>query len=138
MIPDPLSLENPDWTFIAWSTWLALNIALFIFIKVEHPMAKASQRKAMDFIFYDVVVFGSAIAMDVVLWMFYPTNRYAYALWETIRFNLIIFPYLGLWVVLLAFFSDIYRASRRKVDYRIPAIVFLLALGVGIFLYVLL
>jgi hypothetical protein len=138
VIPDPLSLRNPDWTFIAWSTWVALNIMLFIFIKVKHPMAKASQRKAMDFIFYDVVVFGSAIAINIALWMFYPENHYAYALWGTLRFNLIIFPYLGLWVVLLAFFSDIYRASRSKVDYRIHSVVFLIGLGVAIFLYLLL
>jgi hypothetical protein len=81
VIPDPLSLRNPDWTFIAWSTWVALNIMLFIFIKVKHPMAKASQRKAMDFIFYDVVVFGFAIVVNLILWKFYADNHYAYALW---------------------------------------------------------
>ena len=138
MIPDPLSLDRPDWTFIAWCVWLALNIALFAFIKIKHPMAKASQRKAMDFIFYDVVVFGSAVVLTLVLWRFYPDNPYAYALWRTLRFNLIIFPYLGLWVVLMAFFSDISRASRGKVDYRIPASLFLFVLGLEIFLYILL
>ena len=101
-------------------------------------MAKASQRKAMDFIFYDVIVFGFAIALNLLLWMFYSNDYYAYALWETLRFNLIIFPYLGLWVVLMAFFSDISRTSRRKVDYRLPTISFLLILGLGIFLYLLL
>ena len=138
MIPDPLSLQHPDWTFIAWSTWVALNIALFVFIKVKHPMAKASQRKAMDFIFYDVLVFGFAMVLNLLLWEFYPDNHYAYALWGTLRFNLIIFPYLGLWVALMAFFSDISRASRRKVDYRLPVALFLFILGLVIFLYLLL
>jgi len=138
VIPDPLSVDNPDWTFIAWSVWLALNIALFIFIKVKHPMARASQRKAMDFIFYDVLVFGSAVAINIALWFLYPSNPYAIALWKTLRFNLIIFPYLGLWVVLMAFFSDIARASRGKVDYRKHALIFLLSLGVAAFLYFLL
>ncbi len=138
MIPDPFSVTNPDWTFIAWCVWVIFNIALFIFIKIKHPMARASQRKAMDFIFYDVLVFGTAIGLNLILWEFYPSNVYATALWKTLRFNLIIFPYLGLWVVLLAFFSDISRASRRRVDYRIPTIVSLMVLGLGIFIYLIL
>ncbi len=138
MIPDPFSIENPDWTFIAWCIWVVFNIALFIFIKIKHPMAKASQRKAMDFIFYDVLVFGIAIALNIVLWDFYSSDPYATALWRTLRFNLIIFPYLGLWVVLMAFFSDVSRASRRKVDYRAPVMISLLVLGFGIFLYLIL
>ncbi len=134
VIPNPLSIENPDWTFIAWGIWVAFNLALFAFIKVKHPMARASQRKAMDFIFYDVAVFGSAMLIDIVLWYYFPNGAYAEALFLTLRSNLIIFPYLGLWVVLMAFFSDISRASRRSIDYRPATLLFLTGLGIVIFM----
>lgn len=134
VIPDPFSIENPDWTFIAWCVWVALNLSLFAFIKIKHPMARASQRKAMDFIFYDVVVFGSAILIDLALWYYFPYGRYSMAVFLTLRSNLIIFPYLGLWVVLMAFFSDISRVSRRSIDYRPAALLFLTALGMAIFI----
>jgi len=134
VIPNPFFVENPDWTFIAWGIWLAFNLALFGFIKIKHPVARASQRKAMDFIFYDVVVFGSAMLIDIALWYYFPAGAYSEALFLTLRANLIIFPYLGLWVVLMAFFSDISRASRRAIDYRPATVVFLTGLGMLLFI----
>lgn len=128
-------MDRPDWTFIAWSVWVLFNIGLFAFIRVEHPGARASQRKAKDFIFFDIAVFGSAIAINLALWYFFPCGKYSEALWETLRFNLVFFPYLGLWVVLMAFFTDISRASRRSVDYRLHSLVFLLLLGASIFVW---
>ncbi len=134
MIQDPFSLENPDWHFIAWVVWVLINISLFIFIKVKHPAARASQKKALDFIFYDIVVFGSAIVLNLVLWFWYADNIYAIALLETVRFNMYVFPYLSLWVVVPAFFDDIYRTSRGVLDYRLHSVIFLAALGVIIYI----
>ena len=134
MIQDPFSVDNPDWHFIAWVVWVLINISLFIFIKIKHPGARASQKKALDFIFYDIVVFGSAIIINLVLWFWYPDNHYAIALWETIRFDMYVFPYLSLWVVMPSFFDDIYRTSRGTLDYRIHSLVFLAGLGVLIYI----
>ena len=133
MIQDPFSLENPDWHFIAWVVWVLINLSLFIFIKLKHPGAKASQKKALDFIYYDLIVFGSAILINVFLWFEYADNAYAIALWETLRFNMYVFPYLSLWVVLPAFFDDIYSTSRGILDYRLHSLLFLAGLGVVIY-----
>ncbi len=133
MIQDPFSLENPDWHFIAWVVWVLINLSLFIFIKLKHPGAKVSQKKALDFIYYDLIVFGSAILINVFLWLEYADNAYAIALWETLRFNMYVFPYLSLWVVLPAFFDDIYSTSRGMLDYRIHALLFLAGLGALIY-----
>lgn len=133
MIQDPFSLENPDWHFIAWVVWVLINLSLFIFIKLKHPGAKASQKKALDFIYYDLIVFGSAILINVFLWFEYADNAYAIALWETLRFDMYVFPYLSLWVVLPAFFDDIYSTSRGMLDYRIHALLFLAGLGLVIY-----
>ena len=129
MIQDPFSLENPDWHFIAWVVWVLINLSLFIFIKLKHPGAKASQKKALDFIYYDLIVFGSAILINVFLWLEYADNAYAIALWETLRFDMYVFPYLSLWVVLPAFFDDIYSTSRGTLDYRLHSLLFLAGLG---------
>ncbi len=77
-----------------------------------------------------MLVFGSAIIIDLILWFRYAENVYAIALWRTIRFDMYVFPYLSLWVVLPAFFTDIYRTSKGTLDYRLHSIVFLAALGV--------